>query len=358
MILTHLGLTHFRSYSSLSLDLAPGLNLILGPNGAGKSNLAEAVYYLSLARSWRSTEDGVLIQSGERSALINAEVSEGSLHRHIAMEIFPQNKRIAVNGKGVRRLSELSRLTNVIVFSPSDVPLFQGSPGERRSFLDISLSKRSLDYFQTLQAYNRLLKERNAALKEENPDVALVKVLGEQMAEKSVTLLRLRALYIGQINQSLPKVISELRDEPTEASLVYHPFVKVNEEAPKAAKAAFARSLDSDLRHHATSVGPHREDFSFLFQGKDLASYGSQGENRVAVLALKLTPYFLIDDPDKKPICVLDDAMSELDEVRQKRLLSFVRSNLSQTLITTTNTIQSGAAIIDVAPGGIAIRRS
>jgi DNA replication and repair protein RecF len=125
MILTHLELRNFRSYAETSLDFGDRLNLILGPNAAGKSNLAEAIHYLSLARSWRTPDDRLLIKDGCESALIRATVSEGGLTRQIEIEIARGHKRIAINGKNVRRISELSKLVNVIVFAPSDVGLLR-----------------------------------------------------------------------------------------------------------------------------------------------------------------------------------------------------------------------------------------
>ena len=192
MILTHLELRNFRSYSELQLDFAEGLNLILGPNAVGKSNLAEAIHYLSLARSWRSQDDRLLIKDGCESALIRANVSEGGLTRQIEIEIARGHKRIAINGKNVRRISELSKLVNVIVFAPSDVGLFVNSPGERRNFLDVALSKQSLDYFSLISRYNRLLLERNAALKRSNVDLKVVEVLTQQMIEVAEPLVKLR----------------------------------------------------------------------------------------------------------------------------------------------------------------------
>jgi DNA replication and repair protein RecF len=356
MILTHLELRNFRSYSELQLDFAEGLNLILGPNAVGKSNLAEAIHYLSLARSWRSQDDRLLIKDGCESALIRANVSEGGLTRQIEIEIARGHKRIAINGKNVRRISELSKLVNVIVFAPSDVGLFVNSPGERRNFLDVALSKQSLDYFSLISRYNRLLLERNAALKRSNVDLKVVEVLTQQMIEVAEPLVKLRHMYVNELNRVLPDLIHELRDPASQASIVYHPFVKDDGAFAKTARQAFKEALESDLLHRSTSIGPHREDFQFRLNGKNVADYGSQGENRLAVLSLKLAPYFLIEDADKKPICVLDDATSELDPAHQKALVNFAKEKLHQVFITATTLEIEGASIIDVSANK-AIRR-
>jgi len=355
MILTHLELRDFRNYPRLTLDPGKGLNLILGDNGAGKSNLAEAVHYLSLARSWRTPDDRLLIRDHSESALIHASIQEGGLNREIEIEIAKNRKKIAINGKNIRRLSELSKLVNVIVFAPSDVSLFLGSPGERRSFLDVALGKQSLDYFSLISRYNRLLQERNAALKRQNPDRGIVSVLTKQMIEVAEPLVRFRHMYVNEINRVLPDLVSRLRGEESKASIVYHPFVRDDEGFVEAAEKAFAEALEADMLHRSTSVGPHREDFSFRLNGKNIAEYGSQGENRLAVFALKIAPYFLIEDGDKKPICVLDDVTSELDSAHQKNLLELVKT-LSQVFLTATKLDIEGASIIDVSANK-AIRR-
>jgi DNA replication and repair protein RecF len=350
MILKHLELRNFRNYDSLSVDLDPAINEIVGPNGVGKSNLAEAIHYLSLARSWRTSDERLLIKDGADEASIVAEIEEGALHREIEITIGRDKKKIALNGKPIRRLSELSRLVNVIVFSPADVPLFLGSPGERRRFLDLSLSKQSLDYFALIGRYDKLLKERNAALKARNIDDRLIDVLTEQMIEVSYPLIKLRALYISELNKVLPTILGKLKGPGNAAELVYRPFVKADEKFTENARNAFSRAKESDYRHRTTSVGPHREDFSFLLNGKDIADYGSQGENRMAVLSLMMAPYSLIEDEGKKPIFVLDDVYSELDKDHAERLGIYLKE-LKQVFVTATKTKTEGSSIIEVTAG-------
>ena len=356
MILTHLELTNFRNYESLAIDFDPGLSEFLGPNGVGKSNLAEAIHYLSLARSWRTNEDGLLIRDGAEEATIFAKIEEGNLRRSIRIVIGKQEKRIEANGKKLRKLSELSALVNVISFSPSDVPLFMGSPGERRNFLDVTLCKQSQEYLALLTNYGKLLKDRNAALKEEHPNLELIDVLADQLATLIEPIVNYRTSAISSFNRVLPKILQELRGEDSQATLVYRSCAALGEGFEERAHALFENAKEGDLRRKSTSVGIQREDFSFLLDGKDLASYGSQGENRMAVLSLKLAPCLLIEDPAKKPILVLDDVASELDQNRTERLLKLIQS-FPQTFLTATELNNPGACVIDVVPGK-ASRRS
>lgn len=348
MILTHLRLVNFRSYSKLDLSLTSGTTAIVGENAVGKTNLVEAIQFLSLARSFRTNEDSLLIRSGESAAFVEATLEEGSLRRNVAIELGREGKKAYLNGKPIRRLSELSRLANVICFSPKDVSLLSDSPSERRSFLDVSLSKQSIDYFRLISDYGQLLKKRNALLKEVSPDKMLLEVLTEQMIRVEEPLVRYRALYCDSLTQNLPGLLRRLRGDECDSSIVYKPFVRLDGDFASNAKKAYSTSLESDLIHRSTMIGPHREDFSVRVNGKDVSDYGSQGENRMAVLALKLCPYYLIEDSAKKPIVVLDDVTSELDANRAENLFG-VLNDFTQTFVTGTNLKIEGASYVDVA---------
>ena len=356
MILERLVLTNFRTYETLDLEFGERANLILGANASGKTNLAEAVHYLSLARSWRTQEDRNLIRFGCDYASIRAFVKEGALRREILVEITPQGKRVSLNGKPLLRRSELSRLVNVLLFSPEDVRLFQGPPSERRGFLDVSLSKRSGDYLSLLGKQAALLKSRNAILKEGAKDRDLLEVVTDQLIEVQEPIVRYRTMYATALNGVLPKLLASLRGVTAPCSLVYRSFVKDDGSFKERAKKAYLDALEGDVLHKSTSVGVHREDFSLRLNGKDVAEFGSQGENRMAALALKLSPYFLVEEEEKKPICVLDDVTSELDVDNAGRLLACL-DTLGQSFLTATDLSLHGASVFEVSDHK-AIRRN
>lgn len=348
MILNHIELRNFRSYDYLDLDLSSGLNLIVGENAVGKTNLAEAIYYLSLARSWRTLDDGNLIKDGKEFALINASISEGELHRQIEIRIEKNAKKIRINGNQIRRLSDLSKLVNVIVFSPNDTRLFRSPPSERRNFLDVAISKKYDEYLTLIGGYSKLLKERNALLKQDNPNLDLLNVLTEQMIKLSEPIIKYRVDYVSSINSLLPSFMERLRGDKKRCSIVYKPFVSQTDNLIESMKKAYLDALESDLSRRQTSVGIHREDFCFKMDGQDVGLYGSQGENRIASLAVKLIPYLLIESKEKKPICALDDVTSELDKNHVERLLNIVKK-FSQVFITATKLEIEGASVIEVA---------
>ena len=355
MILRRLRLVNWRGYSVLDLDFEKGLNLILGPNGAGKTNLAEAIGYLSLARSFRVSDNQLLILAGSSQASVIAELQEEAIHRSVEIFLSKKDKRIAINGKPCRKISELSRSVNVLTFIPEDVSLFLDSPGRRRSFLDVSLSKGSQDYFSLISAYSKVLHERNLALKEPEIDRSLIEVYTDQMKSLEPPIIAHRRRYVNLLNSVLPHLLASLRGEQTSCALVYAPFVKDGEGLEERIEKAHQQALEGELLKRTTNVGVHREDFRFLFNGKDVGSYGSQGENRLSSLCLKLAPYFLVEEESEKPIVVLDDVMSELDQTRQKNLLLLLK-DFSQVFLTATNLEAESASVIDVA-SHIATRR-
>ena len=357
MIVRNLSLRNFRNYQNIKVNFSTTLNVIVGKNGSGKTNLVESIHYLSLAKSFRLVDDEELIAHNQDFAEINAELSEGETKRTVTVIISKQGKTILVNGKKIEKLSSLSKLINVIIFEPSDVLLFKDSPSKRRRFLDVAISKQNSLYLERLIIYEKLLKERNDILKGENIDPQHLEIVTEQLIRAAEPIVRERAHYVQRVNEVLNKIVPHITNETKTLELKYQPFVQYDENFLTNAKEALKRAEEGDIKRKATSIGPHREDLSMNLNGRDIATFGSQGENRIASLALILSPYFLIDDGDKKPIVILDDVMSELDEIHQQKLLVFVKK-LRQVFITTTNIKVNDACIYKVSGNTIERRKS
>lgn len=335
MLIKRIGLKNFRNHQFLSFEFSDHLNILTGRNAIGKTNVVEAIYYLSLGRSFRTNEDEDLIKKNSDRAEIDAVISEGELTKKIKIVITKMGKVVMINGKNISKLSELSKCVNVILFQPKDVMLFSGPPKDRRNFLDISISKKSAIYLDYITRYEKVLKERNDLLKAETIDQTLLDVTTELMVKLSGSIISYRQMYVKDINDILNKITRALTGEKGTFELKYYPFVAYDANFNENAKKAFKRAEESDFKHKQTSIGIHREDISISLNGRDIATFGSQGENRIAALALKLSPYFLIKDKDKKPIIVLDDVMSELDNQHQQKLIEFLRK-FNQVFITGT----------------------
>ena len=185
----------------------------------------------------------------------------------------------------------------------------------------------------------------NLILPSNDVDPVLLEATTEMLVKLSDPIVLYRQMYVKDINDILIKITRALTGVKESIEIHYKPFIPMTSDYQSQALEAFNRVLDSDLKHKATSIGVHREDISVSLNGRDIGTYGSQGENRLVALALKISPYFLIKDEDKKPVVVLDDVMSELDDVHQKRLISFLRK-FSQVFITGTELEIEGATQI------------
>ena len=335
MIIKSLTIKNFRNHNYLTYDFQKGLNVLTGPNGVGKTNVVEAIYYLSLARSFRLNEDEGLIEKGKEKAEISATIDEGGIKRKIHIVIGKDVKQIQINAKPIAKLSELAKVTNIILFEPKDVMLFRGLPKNRRNFLDISLSKQSQPYMEYISRYEKVLKERNELLKQDKIDQVLLDTTTEMLVKLSGPIVSYRQMYVKDINDILIKITRALTGAQGKIEIIYRPFVPYDENFNNNALEAFNKAKESDLHRKVTSIGVHREDFSVLLNGRDIGEFGSQGENRMVALALKLSPYFLIEDKDKRPVVVLDDVMSELDQAHRQRLITFLKK-FEQVFITAT----------------------
>ena len=343
MIIKSLTLKNFRNHKNLTLQFKKNLNIFTGPNAAGKTNIVEAIHYLSLARSFRTSEDEELISKGSQQAEIQAVCAEGELNRKIQIIISKNGKSAFINGKPISRIIDLFNTTNVLLFEPDDVKMFRDTPSKRREFLDVNLCKKSKPYLDYSSKYKKVLRERNEILKSENVDKDLLDSTTELLVKLSGPIVSYRQMYVKDINDILNKITRALTGEKGKLEIIYKPFVEYGRDFTKQATEAFKRAEERDLHQKATSIGVHREDFSIALNGRDIGQFGSQGENRIVAIALKLSPYFLIDDKDKRPIVVLDDVMSELDKAHGVRLIKFLQK-LEQVFITATNLKVEGAA--------------
>ena len=343
MVIKSLTLKNFRNHPYSTFEFSEGLNLITGPNAAGKTNIAEAIYYLSLARSFRGVDDIDLIQKGKERSEILAVVSEGELDRKIHVVFDKQGRRVLINGKPIQKIAELAKCMNVVIFEPKDVMLFKGSPKEGRNFLDINLAKKCTPYFDLKSRYDKVLKERNEVLKSNKIDPVLLEATTEMLVKLSDPIVNYRQIYVKDITDILNKITRALTGEDANVEVHYKPFVEPGADFQTRAKDAFKRAEESDFKQKATTIGIHREDFSISLNGRDIALFGSQGENRMVALALKISPYFLIEDRDKRPIVVLDDVMSELDKTHRQKLIKFLKK-MKQVFITATSLEVEGAS--------------
>ena len=357
MIVEQLELVHYRSYTNLKVRFQKGLNIILGKNGVGKTNLVEAIHYLSLARSFRTNNDRELIQKGETFANIKATIEQDGIRRVLDITIRDAGKQIILQKKPVMKLSQLAQVMNILVFEPRDVLIFDELPKVRRQFLDVTLSKHSPHYLDHISRYEAILKQRNDLLKHSRVDLAHLDVLTTQLIEASYQIIIARVTYLKEVNEVIGKITRAIKGDTFPIQLQYVPFIQDMKVFQDEANKQYRDSRELDLKRKVTQIGVHREDFVVIYRNHAIQSFGSQGENRLAAIALKLSPYFLIKDKTQRPVIVLDDVLSEFDTATQQRVLLFLEK-LQQVFITSTQVPSKHYPIYDIQHNQVTRRTS
>lgn len=336
MIITNISLLNFRNYNSLEVQFQNGINNIYGENASGKTNLIEAIQYLSIAKSFRGVDDTSLIKFNEKEALIKSQFKIGNNIKKINILIEKNGKKILIDNKNISKLSELSLNLNIIYFLPKDTNLFKESPKSRRNFLNVSISKQYKEYFEFLKTYQNILKNRNEELKKENCDLTLISIYSDQLIEVSKKIYLYRKKYIKLINNKISDIYSKIVNKKHDLKLRYYSFINDEKEYINLAKEKYKNSLEIDLKTKRTNTGVHLEDFSIYLDGKDITIYGSQAQNRISIISLKLVPYYLIENESNKPIIILDDVLSELDSLNIDNFINLL-NEFNQVFITSTS---------------------
>lgn len=337
MFIKNINIINFRGYDQLQVTFSKGLNIILGCNGAGKTNLVEAINYLSLGRSFRTNNEKELIKKNNDFAKLNGVFVRGASKKEINMILSSKGKKITLNGHDVLRITELINEMHVIVFKPHDVFLFDDAPATRRKFMDLEIAHQSSSYLYAMKKYEKILYERNKLLKEERPNLTYLDLLTDQLAELTCEIDKVRDEFFRKINMYIQIIESRITEGQRHFEFKYRPIVEITDDKLylERVKKAFKEAKESDLKYRSTTIGAHREDFIGALNGLELSKSASQGEKRLGVLMLKLALYEMEQSKEKKPILILDDVFSELDENHQKKLLN-VLQGYEQVFITTT----------------------
>ena len=349
--LEHLTLKDFRNFGHVSLPIPRDGMAVIGDNGHGKTNLLEAVYYLQLLRSSRGARDVDLVRFGGVGFHLGARVHAGARHAReigVGFERQGRRKRVRIDGAECGRLSDALGSVPAVMFSPRDVELVAGSPGERRRFLDVALALTSRRYLAALQAYRGALLRRNAALREAaraGRGDARVGVWDAPLAEHGAVLWSERVAWVADAAARFAE-LCEAIGERGPVRMRYVSSLDIDqgrgvEAAPPAAIAdALARAHEanrgSDLRRGLTHAGPHRDDLALALDGRELRTFGSAGQQRTAAIALRmLEAETLRTRGGSEPLLLLDDPFAELDVVRAGRILGLLAgAGLGQTILT------------------------
>jgi len=363
VIVECLRLRDFRLYEAVELGLGPGLTVLHGPNGAGKTNLLEALYFGCTGRSCRTTNEREMIRFGQSACRVEVSGIDAAGRAHELQVGFQpgEAKRFRADGAVVERLLDAPARPLVSVFLPDRLELVKGPPGLRRSHLDAVVTGLWPSRTGTRRLYAQALAQRNALLLRVRAGAAGRASLGAwdlELARHGIALRDDRARAVQLLRDRFAARAADL-GLAGEGELRYRP----RSQAPdaEALAAELGERLDSDLERGFTGHGPHRDDLGLLRDGRELRAYGSQGEQRLALLALLLAEReALAQERGAPPLILLDDVMSELDAARRSRLVELLAAQGGQAVVTTTELAHVPAAgappplTVAVAGGAVA----
>ncbi len=341
MLLNSLNILNFKNISESSLELSEGVNCFVGSNGMGKSNILEAVYYLSMARSFRAIPDAELLRYGTTEMMVqgryNTTATDGTPRLEVSIGYRRGSRKVLRrDGKECRRFSDHIGTVPIVIAAPSDNTIITGMPEERRRLIDSVISQANPLYLRALIRYNEALSQRNAMLKSGISDPLLTESVEAVMVESAQTICRLRAEWIADISTPFSSLYGLIAGEGEQASLQYKNSVEADSFA-----LSLARSRAKDSIVGFTTVGPHRDDIELLLNDHSMRRSASQGQMKSYTVALRLAVFhFLRQRTSTLPLLLLDDIFDKLDASRVENIVRTISSdnhNYGQIFITDTN---------------------
>jgi DNA replication and repair protein RecF len=338
----------FRSYSFVEINLEPGVTTFIGSNGQGKTNLVEAISYCSTLSSHRVSQDLPLVKADQPRAIVRTGVKYLDRTNWLEVEIWPsKTNKAKLNGSDCKKTKDILGILQTITFSPEDLILVKGDPGQRRYFLDELLVQKSSSYAGIKTDYERVLKQRNALLKSAGPArrnnldsvLATLDIWNEQLINFGSQIILARHQIINELLPYVSKSYAELAPSSKALNITYLPNVSAENmtlsDLVIAMKQKLQERQQDELDRGLTLVGPHRDDLEIMIGELPAKGYASHGESWSVALALRLASFDLLKatSPAGDPILILDDVFAELDVARRNQLILRVK-NVEQVLIT------------------------
>lgn len=338
------------------MKLDKHLNIFIGNNAQGKTNILESIYVLALTKTHRVGVENNLIKIGESKAIISGSIKKNNLINDLRIELIPDDKKVFFNETEVRKLSNYIGNLNVIMFSPDDLDILKKSPNIRRNYLNIELSQLDPTYIKYLNEYNKLLKNKNEYLKSINindyKEDLYLDTLNHELVERACKIFEARTKYIDLINSKINFIFNRIT-KLENLSITYDYGFELDSYDVTNYKVILTNKIKDNTRREILQgmslYGPHRDDFSFNLGDIDLKFYGSQGQQRIAVISFKLAEIEIFKEILKdEPVLLLDDIFSEIDIRKRNQLLKYIDENV-QTIITTTDIKNINKKVVEQA---------
>ncbi|MGN0704633.1 MAG: DNA replication/repair protein RecF [Lentihominibacter sp.] len=337
MYIREIELKDFRNYRELKVSFSRKVNIFLGNNAQGKTNLLEGIYLNAMARSFKTSKDREMIRFGEEFCKIRTVSVIDDEDQTTEIVITKDGKKgIKLDGVKVNRTSELLDRIYIIIFSPEDLKIVKDEPEKRRKFIDRELCQIKPGYYSDLSNYRKALRQRNTYLKETEIETSVLDIWDYELAKYGSKVILKRKEFIDKINIISNRIHEGISGGREKLELKYEPNVDFTENTEQDYYELLVSERNDDIRNRNTGRGPHKDDLSISGNGVDFRKFGSQGQQRTAALSLKLSEIKLIEEETgEKPVLLLDDVLSELDNDRQTYLINSLGEN--QMFITTTD---------------------
>lgn len=348
MIINDIYLKNFRNYDELKIKFHKNINIIYGKNGQGKSNLLESIFVLGLTKSHRSSIDSFLIKDEKEFSKILVNIQTTNFNKKLEIILTKDEKKMIIDNNEVKKISEYISTLNVIIFYPEDLEIVKGGPSIRRKLLNTELSNLEINYYKVLSEYNKILKMKNEYLRNNNIDMNYLEIINKYFINKALLIYQMRKKFISKLNEYVEKIYFDIMN--TKGFRIEYEIKDFDNEINiENIRKVLEKNRKLEIITKKVLFGPHRDDLKFYINGKNLNSYGSQGQQRAAVLTFKLSLIELYKKiKNKTPILLLDDVFSELDKNKKNNLLKYIKNDI-QTIITTTELDNINEEILNIA---------
>lgn len=345
MNLETINFVNFRNLKDGTINFSPFFNLFFGKNGQGKTSALEAIYFNCTGKSFRSNRSQELIKYGRDRCGTFVNYSDRLSRKSLTVKFSDKKKEYSFNGNRVTHQEFYGRLS-VVAFTPEDIDIITGTPGRRRSFFDEEISQSSGEYYGALRDFNKILKIRNQYLKEGKTGDALYSVYEEQFVGLGAKVIFMRAEYVKRISIILNLNYRKLFDSSKELGVTYSSDLELEkretlETIEKKMKIRIEKKFSQERRYGHSLLGPQRDEFKFLLDGKEAKSFASQGEKKSIVFSFKLSELDMIfKEKGENPIFLIDDITSYFDQNRRESVLNHLQRKRIQLFISSTDKIE------------------
>ena len=358
MKIQHLKLLNFRTYDKLDIKFG-NYNIIYGNNGEGKTNLIESIYVLALTKSFRGSVDKVLIMNNKSFTKIEGQIEDGYVNDYKVV-IKDNGKRVMINNDSVDKLSDYISKINIVLFNPDDLKIIKDTPNTRRKNLNLDISQINNSYLKNLNSYNKVLKQRNMYLKSmyynNNKSTDYLRVLTDKLIDYGLKIYKSRRTFIDMVNERINSIYRDITGFEGLSVLYKSDFTDLSKDD---ITNKYQGILEKDILFGKTNMGIHHDDVIFKLGDKNIKDYGSEGQQKNAVIAYKFAILSIFKKQSGTyPIFILDDLFSELDKSKINNILNIISEEV-QTFITTTeidkinSSIVGKSKIIEVSNGAI-----